>query len=270
MASELPTPKPAALLKLLAHGVRWQLLTTLAQSDHTVQELSALIGRPENLVSYHLGRLRSLHIVTERRSDADSRDVYYSLDVEHLRDLYLAAGAALHPAIGLAVQPDGPSRGSVQSAGPSRVAAEGTVKRVLFLCTHNSARSQMAEALLRDLGKGRIETFSAGTEPSKVRPEAVRAMAEMKLDISQQRPKHLEEYLGQWFDYVITVCDRVKEVCPVFPGAARQTHWSFPDPVAIDGSDEVRERAFRDTAMQLLTRIRLFLTVLEREQVQGR
>ena len=270
MAAELSTPKPAALLKLLAHGVRWQLLAALAKSDHTVQELASLIGKPENLVSYHLGRLRSLHIVTERRSDADSRDVYYSLDVEHLRDLYLGAGAALHPSIGQAAPRERALSRTAQPAAEATRTADGTAERILFLCIHNSARSQMAEALLRELGKGQIETFSAGTEPAEVHPEAVRAMAEMKIDIRQSRSKHLEEYLGQPFDYVITVCDRVKEVCPVFPGAPQQIHWSFPDPAAAEGSDSVRERAFRDTAMQLLTRLRLFLTVMEKEQAEGR
>lgn len=141
---------------------------------------------------------------------------------------------------------------------------------VLFLCTHNSARSQMAEAILRDVGKGRVEVYSAGTHPTGVRPEAVQVMAEWGLDISRQRSRHLDELLGQRFDYVITVCDRAKESCPVFPGDSIRIHWSFADPASVDGPEATRVRAFRDTAMQLLTRIRLLLIVIDRDLADER
>src|SRR4051812_31005672 len=102
--------------------------------------------------------------------------------------------------------------------------------RVLFLCTHNSARSQMAEALLRHLDKRRFETYSAGTEATRVHPLAVRAMADVGIDISNARSKHLNEYIGKDFDYVITVCDAANESCPLFPGDPKRIHWSFQDP----------------------------------------
>lgn len=111
------------------------------------------------------------------------------------------------------------------------------MQRVLFLCTHNSARSQMAEGLLRDLGKGQFEVFSAGTEATHVRPLAIKAMAEKGIDISSQRSKVLTEYLGEPFDYVITVCDQANESCPVFPGARNRLHWSFPDPSKATGTE---------------------------------
>jgi len=110
-------------------------------------------------------------------------------------------------------------------------------QRVLILCTGNSARSQMAEGLLRALAGDRFEVFSAGSKPSVVNPYAIRAMQARSIDISGQRSKHLSEYLTQPFDYVITVCDQVAETCPVFPGKAERIHWSFPDPAAAQGSD---------------------------------
>jgi arsenate reductase len=131
--------------------------------------------------------------------------------------------------------------------------------RVLFLCTHNSARSQMAEALLRQLGGGRFEAFSAGTEATRVHPLAVRAMADVGIDIAQAHSKHLNEYLGQDFDYVITVCDRAAESCPVFPGRPERIHWSFPDPSAVTGSEAERYRAFERVRNEIMLRLRTWV-----------
>ena len=118
-------------------------------------------------------------------------------------------------------------------------------KKVLFLCTHNSARSQMAEGLLRHMAGDRFEAFSAGTEQTRVRPEAIGAMREVGVDISGQESETLARYLEQSFDYVITVCDEANEACPVFPGAKVRLHWSFPDPSRAGGSEEERLAAFR-------------------------
>lgn len=112
-----------------------------------------------------------------------------------------------------------------------------TQTRVLILCTANSARSQMAEGLLRHLAGERMEVFSAGSKPSVVNPYAIRAMQARGLDICGHRSKHLNEYLSEPFDYVITVCDNAAETCPVFPGKAERIHWSFPDPAAVEGDD---------------------------------
>lgn len=112
-----------------------------------------------------------------------------------------------------------------------------TKTRVLILCTANSARSQMAEGLLRHLAGERMEVFSAGSKPSVVNPYAIRAMQARGLDIRGHRSKHLNEYLSEPFDYVITVCDNAAETCPVFPGKAERIHWSFPDPAAVEGDD---------------------------------
>ena len=236
-------------LKLLGHDLRWQILGALAHSDRRVHELVELVGRPMNLVSYHLRLLREAHLVCERRSSADGRDVYYRADLDTLVAQYRLAGTRLHPALD-------PQPVSVP-------AAAATPARVLFLCTYNSARSQMAEGLLRHLARAWVEVVSAGSEPSTVHPLALRTMDELGIDIHGQRSKHLDEYRGQQFDYVITVCDQVREICPAFPHQPEQVHWSIADPSDVPGNDQVRLRAFQEAARELSTRIR-FLSLLNR------
>lgn len=128
-------------------------------------------------------------------------------------------------------------------------------RRVLFICTHNSARSQMAEGLLRNLGGEHFEVFSAGTEATHVRPLAIQVMAEIGIDISKQESKTLERYLQQPFDEVITVCDTAAETCPVFPGAAQRQHWSFPDPSKATGSEAERLAFYRNVRDAIRARI---------------
>jgi arsenate reductase (thioredoxin) len=127
--------------------------------------------------------------------------------------------------------------------------------KVLFLCTHNCARSQMAEGLLRHLAGNRFEVMSAGTEATQVRPLAMRAMSELGIDISSQESKTLNRYLGEPFNYVITVCDEANEACPFFPGAAERLHWSLPDPTAAQVTEEDRLEFFRLVRDQLRNRI---------------
>jgi arsenate reductase (thioredoxin) len=127
--------------------------------------------------------------------------------------------------------------------------------RVLFLCIHNSARSQMAEGMLRNLAEGRFEVMSAGTEATRLRPLAIRAMEELGIDISGQESKTLERYLGEPFDYVITVCDEANEACPFFPGAKNRLHWSFEDPSQAEGSEDERLAVFRKVRDDLRERI---------------
>ncbi len=118
-------------------------------------------------------------------------------------------------------------------------------QRILFICTHNSARSQMAEGLLRHLDGDRFEVYSAGTEATQVRPLAIEVMRELDIDISGQQSKTLDRYVGEPFDKVITVCDTAAEACPVFPGAREQLHWSFPDPSQATGSPEEQRAVYR-------------------------
>jgi protein-tyrosine-phosphatase len=237
------------ILKLLANDVRWQILSALAQSDLRVQEIVAAVAKPINLVSYHLRQLRKEGLVHERRSSADGRDIYYALDLVHLQTLYRDSGALLHPALGAIAAPP-------QAADPL------PPLRVLFLCTENRARSQMAEGILRHLGNGLVTVQSAGVRPAGVYPLAVEALAEMGIDIAQQRSKHLDELEGQAFDRVITVCDQVREQCPAFGGAAESIHWSIADPIAAAEkaqTADARRRIFAQTAQELATRIRFLL-----------
>ena len=240
------TTAPPDFLKLLGHELRWQLLVALAHSDYRVQELVALVNRPMNLVSYHLKQLRDHHLVHERRSSADARDVYYTLDLAQLANHYQQSGAQLHPLLG----------GSNLSSEPATI----TPQRVLFLCTHNSARSQMAEGLLRQLSGGVIAAFSAGDAPAQVQPLAIQTMATLGIDISQQRSKHLDEFRDQSFDLIVTVCDRVREQCPIFPDDPQQIHWSIPDP--LDAPPDQAAAVFRATAQILRTRINYLLLTL--------
>lgn len=132
-----------------------------------------------------------------------------------------------------------------------------TKMKVLILCTANSARSQMGEGILRSLAGDALEVVSAGTSPSIVNPYAIRAMAEMGLDISGHRSKHLNEFINEEFDYVITVCDQAAETCPTFPGPAKRIHFSFPDPAATEGEEEATLalfRAVRDAIREQLER----------------
>lgn len=128
-------------------------------------------------------------------------------------------------------------------------------QRVLFLCTHNSARSQMAEGLLRSLGGDRFEAHSAGTEATGVRPLAIKAMAELGIDISKQRSKTLDPYVDQRFDDVVTVCDDANESCPIFPNATHRLHWSLPDPSKATGTDEQQLAVYRTVRDDLRARI---------------
>lgn len=128
-------------------------------------------------------------------------------------------------------------------------------QRVLFLCTHNSARSQMAEGLLRQLAGDRFEVFSAGTEATRVRPLAIQVMAELGIDISGQHSKTLDRYLNDPFDEVITVCDTAAEVCPVFPGAVHRRHWSFEDPSKATGSEAEQLAVYRRVRDEIRSKI---------------
>lgn len=253
-------PQPLDFLRLLAHDIRWRLLLALSRSDHRVEELVKQIGQPHNLISYHLKRLRLQQLVSERRSSADARDIYYSLNLDSFRQMYFETGQALHPGVIGAISAD---QTQTKTSSESRV-------RVLFLCTHNSARSQMAECLLRVLGHNKVEVFSAGTEPADIHPLAIKVMSARGIDLRTHRSKHLEEYLGQNFDYVITVCDRIREVCPVFPGEPEHIHWSFPDPASIEGNLKTREGVFENTARELTIRIQYLRLIIDRNRKEMR
>ncbi len=137
-------------------------------------------------------------------------------------------------------------------------------QRVLFICTHNSARSQMAEAMLRVMGGDEFEPYSAGTEATRVRAEAIAVMAEVGIDISGQESKTLDRFLQQPFDWLITVCDNARQNCPIFPGVEQTAHWGVDDPAEVQGSEARRLEAFRQARDDLRNRIRLFITTASR------
>jgi protein-tyrosine-phosphatase len=226
-------------------------LSELARSDRRVGELCALAGRRQSLVSYHLRRLRDGGLVSMRRSAADGRDTYYVLDLARCGELLSSTGVSLHP-------------GLASSPGPHVVGeADAARASVLFLCTGNSARSLMAEALARARSGGVIEAYSAGSHPKPVHPNAVRVMREEHgIDLSGQASKHLDVFAGQRFDWVISLCDRVREVCPEFPGPPETIHWSIPNPVVGDADDDATWPLFQQTAAELATRIGFLLAVL--------
>jgi protein-tyrosine-phosphatase/DNA-binding transcriptional ArsR family regulator len=244
-------PPPPAVLSVVADPNRWQLLAELSRSDRRVGELTGLIGKPQNLVSYHLAELRNAGLVTARRSSADGRDVYYRADLRSCRDQLASAGAALHPGLRLAPAPTAPE-------GPRR----GPRLRVLFLCTGNSARSQMAEALLAERSGHAVVARSAGSHPKPLHPDAVRVMAERGIDIGANVTKHMRQFSRSRFDRVITLCDKVREICPELPGAAVTAHWSIADPAAAGGSDDATYSAFRDVADELEDRVGLLVAEL--------
>jgi ArsR family transcriptional regulator, arsenate/arsenite/antimonite-responsive transcriptional repressor / arsenate reductase (thioredoxin) len=245
---------PPDVLRMLADDVRWRLVRALARSDRRVRELVDAIGAPYNLVSYHLKQLHKHRLVDEHRSSRDGRDVYYSLNLDQLRDSFLFSADSLHPAIRPTPTPE--------LLGDS---AARTKPRVLILCTHNSSRSQMAEGVLRSMSNDSIDVASAGSEPTTVNPEAIAAMERASIDISHQHSKSMEEFSGQTFDYVITVCDSVREVCPAFPGDPERIHWSFPDPSEVPDPSE-RQRAFEQTILGLTNRFRHLITLIDRER----
>jgi arsenate reductase (thioredoxin) len=140
--------------------------------------------------------------------------------------------------------------------------------RVLFVCTHNSARSQMAEGMVRAWGGDRFEASSAGTEASQVRPEAIEVMREIGIDISGHRSKSITPFIGEAFSWIITVCDDARETCPVVPGAEQQAHWSIDDPSAVEGSAEERLAAFRTARDIIRDRVHVFLLAAGREDLE--
>ncbi|WP_433519068.1 ArsR family transcriptional regulator [Nonomuraea sp. CA-143628] len=234
-SDRVPVP---LLMRMAAHPLRWALMTELASSDRRVRELVAAVDEPQNLVSYHLGLLRTAGLVVARRSSFDGRDSYYHLDLAGCVTAFGDAATALHPA--LAPGDRGRSKGG----------------SVLFLCTGNSARSPMAEALLRRRVDG-VEVTSAGSHPApRLHPNTVRVLREdYGIDLEPRRPQSLDAVAGRRFDYVITLCDKIREV-PRDHGSAATTHWSLPNPSDAADTDSATYPEFRRVAKELDTRIR--------------
>jgi protein-tyrosine-phosphatase/DNA-binding transcriptional ArsR family regulator len=247
-ASSLPVP---AVVRLLAEPVRWRLMRELASGDRRVRELTAAVRQPQNLVSYHLRQLRAAGLVTARRSSFDARDTYYRLDLDGCAQALAASVSALHP--GLVLPPAVPQ---------TAAAAEPVRRRVLFVCTGNTGRSPMAEALLRHQAGPHVEAASAGIRPKPLHQDAVAVMRDRyRIDITGHQPTPVETVAHERFDFVITLCDKAREHCPEFPGHPGLIHWSMPDPAAAEG-DLAGYPAFERTAAELDARIRFLLPVL--------
>lgn len=247
MAQSVPqVDTAAAFFRSLADRTRLAIVQSLSTSDLRVGEIVERMRLPQNAVSYHLRQLRAVGLLRDRRSSADARDVYYSLDLERMQQLYRHAGEVLQAC---PAAPVGDFSTDAATARPLRI---------LFLCTHNSARSQLAEALTRRLGGQQVAAFSAGDTPTAIHPMTSALLAEWQIDPTGQASKSLDQFVGQSFDYVVTVCDRVREHCPTFPGAATQIHWSIPDPTAA-ADEEERRIAFRAVRHEVDVRVRHLL-----------
>jgi protein-tyrosine-phosphatase len=248
--------EPPEMLGLLADPLRWQLVGELGRSDRRVGELVQLVGKPQNLVSYHLAELRHAGIVSARRSSADGRDVYYRADLFRCRDLLGEAGLSLHPGLSLAPTP------------PDDGAPHRTRPRLLFLCTGNSARSQIAEALVEHHSAGTVDARSAGSHPKPLHPNAVRVMAERGINIADRPTKSLTRFTRRRFDRVITLCDKVREICPEFPGTPIAAHWSMADPAAAGDTDKATYPAFQRVAEEIESRVALLLADLRTRSLE--
>ena len=245
---------PPAILPLLAEPRRWRLLVELAEGDRRVGELVARTGDPQNLVSYHLRTLRDAGVVTARRSSFDGRDTYYRVHLDRVGVALGDVGPTLAP--GLTTTPAPPV---MRRRRPS--------PRVLFLCTGNSARSQIAEALTVERSGGAVKAASAGSPPKPLHPNAVRVLAERGIDIAGRRSKHLDRFAGARFDHVVTVCDKVREVCPDFPGQPATAHWSTADPAIAGAADDETYPGFVALADDLEVRVQhLLARIATREE----
>jgi protein-tyrosine-phosphatase len=262
--------------KLVADELRWQLLEELAKSDRKVHELVASSGRPQNLISYHLGRLRRAGLITQHRSAADARDLYYQLNLDRFTELYLSAAVEVQPVLALV----GPVIARLTDVvgtpleEPSAAEALANRWRILFVCTANSARSQMAEAFTRELSEstlrglsgGPVQAESAGTKPQPVHPMTIRVMNDLGVSMAGHRSKSLEEVRHHGFHRVITLCDRAREACPPIPGVVAPVHWSLPDPSEVSGSEEEVYEAFREVALAIAARVRHLLAQVGAER----
>ena len=251
MTSAVQAPAPPPFVRLAAHPLRWRLLTTLAESDYRVRELVAQVGEPQNLVSYHLRLLRDEGLITARRSGFDGRDTYYHLDLDSCADGLAETGAALHPVLRTRA-----------STGTGRETARPPAA-VLFVCTGNSVRSPMAEALLHHYAADRVHVTSAGTRPQALlHPAAARVLRErFGIDVIGRRPRDVAHLADRQFDHVITLCDRARETSPEFPHQPRRAHWSIAEP-ASSGDEAAVDATFGRTAADIDVRVRHLLPLL--------
>jgi len=251
--SHVRTVVPGELVpffRAVGDETRLAIVRLLALTDLRAGEIVAHLRMPQNAVSYHLKQLRAIGVLRDRRSSVDARDVYYRVDHARLTALYLAAGDVLQPGLGT----------DVDAREADGAAGADLPLRILFVCTHNSARSQIAEALAHRLGGRSVEAYSAGSHPTELHPVTVELLKSLGEDPARYHAKLLDQFRGQDFHYIITVCDRVREHCPTFPDDDIQIHWSFPDPTEVPGLAAQRQ-AFATLRREMETRLRYLLVL---------
>jgi ArsR family transcriptional regulator, arsenate/arsenite/antimonite-responsive transcriptional repressor / arsenate reductase (thioredoxin) len=235
------------ILQVLGYELRWELISHLRTSDLKVGELVAATGQAQNLVSYHLRLLRDARLVRERRSSADGRDIYYSLDRRAVTSGLLRAVEAISP--GTEWVPRGAAEESL---------VVGRLASVLLLCTGNSARSQIAEAMLRELAGRHVLVRSAGTHPVGVHPQVQVVLESRDIGVGNLRSKSVTEFGGQAFDYVVSLCDIARTEPIQLTGKPRRVHWSIPDPVGTKGGRLRVAAAFDRVANEIELRVQDF------------
>ena len=257
---DVPSEATAQAMKALGEVNRLRVYALLSMGPMSVGDLGITLGLSQALISHHLAVLKAAGLIADHRSPHDGRVIFYTVNKDRLRDLYGELSLLLDPIRALDPRPTPPD--------PTRRTAMSGPIRALFLCTGNSARSQMAEALLHDKGEGLFEAFSAGTHPKALNPLTIKIMDEKGIDVRGQRSKDVAEFLADRFDYVITVCDSANEECPVFPGDYERIHWSFEDPAAATGDEERRLTVFRRVRIAIENRIALFINAHRREAAE--
>jgi len=264
----MPVASSPPVLGALAHDLRWTIVSMLVPGDLRTSEIVEFTGQAPSLVSYHLARLRDAGVVTARRSAADGRDSYHSLDLDALGQAMAGAAQRIHPGLLAAgVLSHQPQAGPAPAAGRDQLGLAGTADlqpgrsvRILFICSGNSARSPMAEGWLNHLGGGWVTARSAGVTPAPLHPLAVAAMAEHGVDIAGHQAMSVGSFAHDSFDRVITLCDRAREDCGEVPEATVTVHWSIPNPAQAHPPDL---DAFRATARELGARIHYLLPLLQ-------
>lgn len=239
---------PPAVLHLLGHGLRWQLVSELCRSDLKVGELTEATGQPQNLVSYHLRLLREAGLVRERRSSADARDVYYTPNRRAISEGFMGAVGAIDPR---AQQLD-------SGRAPKHSSPAGPRTSVLFVCTGNSARSLIAEAMLRQRAGRHVMVRSGGTIPVGIHPQVYRVLKARRVRSGDLRSKSVAEFARRRFDYVISLCDIARSEQIGVGGRPRLVHWSVPDPGTAPGGPPEVSRAFDQVADEIDVRVTEF------------
>lgn len=258
--------KAVATLAVLADPQRLHILDLIINGIHCSSGIVERLGLAPNLVSHHLKVLREAGLVDIERDPADRRWIYYVPDIRQLTEVQFLLSHLLHPArIQARADECGPSQGALPYDPPAHLTMEkehpmNNKAKIIFLCTGNSARSQMAEAFMKKYAGDLFEVHSAGIEPKGVNPYTVRVMDEAGIDISGYQSKGVRQYLGHVnFGYVVTVCDHAEENCPtVFLTQGKHLHWSFEDPAAFQGTEEETLAKFSQIRDQIETRIQKF------------